>query len=340
MKIFSYTDSDYPSPSEKNFGDHWPVQFKKGFSDFYNEYYSSQVLFLHEEKTKSWLPLNFMTYKIAKFGQILHPPVSEGMELNAEQQLLFFDRMLAFLKKTSLIDRLIQPHPSGITLAAPKDTKWIPFGSYITELSNFPDDEQLLNSYDVKYKKAIQHSINNGARVVFGKESYQDFYNLYRQTTTRNGIHTDPVEYFNSLRKHLGSGNTETAVVYDGTEPLGGIFMLYSKYAGLCTHAGSSGNTRLYGAVKYLHFEMMKLLRDRGVQRYDLVGVRIGGSNPALEGIFRFKRGFGGVLKQGFLWKTDINAFPLKFYDLIQKVRNKEQKDDIIDQESLNNENV
>ena len=110
--------------------------------------------------------------------------------------------------------------------------------------------------------------------------------------------------------------------------------MIYSEYAAFCTHAGSGGESKLYGGMKHLHYEMMKLLRDRGVKKYDLVGVRIGGHNPALEGVFRFKRGFGGQLKEGYLWKADSDGLHLKLYDMMSKLKNPNLKPDIIDQES------
>jgi lipid II:glycine glycyltransferase (peptidoglycan interpeptide bridge formation enzyme) len=153
-------------------------------------------------------------------------------------------------------------------------------------------------------------------------------------TAQRTGMYKDPAAYFQLLRRHLGDKHTETGVVYDGDQPIGGIFMVYSEYAAFCTHAGSGGESKLYGGMKHLHYEMMKLLRDRGVKKYDLVGVRIGGHNPALEGVFRFKRGFGGQLKEGYLWKADIDGLHLKLYDMMSKLKNPNLKPDIIDQES------
>jgi len=74
-------------------------------------------------------------------------------------------------------------------------------------------------------------------------------------------------------------------------------------------------------------------MKESGVNKYDLVGVRIGNNDPALEGVFRFKKGFGGELKKGFLWKTDINPLKAKMYDLLIKIKHPNNKyKDIIDQ--------
>jgi lipid II:glycine glycyltransferase (peptidoglycan interpeptide bridge formation enzyme) len=130
-------------------------------------------------------------------------------------------------------------------------------------------------------------------------------------------------------------GHTDLGVVYDENGPIGGIYMLWSKYSALCTHAGSGGvESKLYGGMKHLHYAMMLRMKERGVKLYDLVGVRINSSNAALQGVFRFKKGFGGILREGYLWKTDLSPLP-RIYDLVLLLKNRGRKahGDIIDQE-------
>jgi hypothetical protein len=334
MKIFSYTDKRFPPPPDSLKDDRWPVQFTTGFSEFYHQFYGGEILLFHDDEKDAWLPFHRSHNKLIRFGQILHAPVSSFIELTAEQQTAFFNKLISSTEKEQLIHRFIQPHPFGIMLSYPEKSKAVRFGTYITDLTRYPTDEALLGSYDPKYKKAIQHSVKNGANVVFGGSAREDFYHLYRCTAQRTGMYQDPAEYFTTLHRCLQDENTETGVVYDGDTPIGGIQIIYSKYAALCTHAGSSaGDSKLYGGMKYLHFEMMKRLRNKGVRNYDLVGVRIGRSNPALEGVFRFKKGFGGCLKEGYLWKADLNGVILRIYDRVQSLRNPNMKPDIIDQE-------
>lgn len=332
MKIFSFTNPEYPAPPEDLINEEWPVQFQRGYADFYKTHYQNEVLLLKSHSMNAWLPLRVMESNMFRFGQILHAPVRAATETGAEEQEAFFEKMIIFLREHTSIQRLVQPHPSGILAAAPSHSKWVHFGTYITDLRQYADDESLLGSYDPKYRKAIQHSMRHGGRVVLGKTCYDDFYQLYAHTAERAHIHLDTTDYFSAMRTCHGGVNTETGVIYDGDIPIGGIFILYTKYAALCTHAGSlHGETKLYGGMKHLHFAMMKELRDRGVKRYDLVGVRIGSNNPTLEGIFRFKKGFGGHLKQGYLWKQDLHVLSMKLFDMMQKLRN-QQTSDIIDQ--------
>ena len=62
----------------------------------------------------------------------------------------------------------------------------------------------------------------------------------------------------------------------------------------------------------------------------------INSENEALEGIFRFKKGFGGELKEGYLWKIDIARVRTKVFDLMMRLRhmNAGGVRDIIDEES------
>lgn len=334
MKLFSYTDQEFPSPPAFLDDDRWPVQLSPGFARFYHEYYDGDILLVHDSETDAWLPFHRIINRLARFGQILHAPVRYFEELDGEKQHYFFNKLLRFMAHEEVIHRFIQPHPFGMMLSKPDDCKAVKFGTYVTDFTVVSDDHQLLYSFDPKYRKAVQHSIKNGGRVEFGCSAYKDFYKLYECTAQRTGMYQDSQEYFSLLREFVGEDHTETGVVYDGDTPIGGIFMLYSQYSALCTHAGSGGESKLYGGMKHLHYEMMRRMRDKGVKKYDLVGVRIGGRNPALEGVFRFKRGFGGTLKEGYLWKADIEGMHLRIYDMMQRFKNPNLKPDIIDQES------
>ena len=335
MEIYSYTDRNYSLPPSEINSEVWPAQFLSGFSEFYLYQYNKNIILIKDVELNAWLPIAIESKLFIREAQLLNAPIRNGVELDSSEQLLFFNRLIQTLTKKHIAHRIIQPHPAGIISAVPQNAKWIPFGTSITQLALFATDEELLNSYDPKYKKAIQHSIKNGAVVKFGEEVHKDFYSLYSMTTQRAGIHQDTQKYFDDCRKYLGNENTLTAVVYDRDQPIGAIFINYSKHTSLCTHAGSGGTSKLYGGIKYLHYETMKKLRDIGVQKYDLVGVRIGSHHEALEGVFRFKKGFGGNLKEGFLWKMDLANTTIKVYDLIQKIKNRDIKTDIIDQELM-----
>lgn len=332
MIIYSYTDKTARYP-ENIFSDESPLQFQEGFSKFYQNYMQNEVKILYSESLDSYIPVRYFKLKVFSFAQILHAPIKNNVELDAESQQQFFEEMIDFNKSNQLCQRFIQPHPYGILKAVPQDAQSCPFGTYITRLNDLSDDE-ILHSFDLKYRKSVNHAEKNGAVIKFGRDQFNAFYSLYKQTTERAGIHCDPVEHFEALYKNLGENYIEVGVVYDQEQPIGGIFLLYTKYAALCTHAGSGGESKLYGGMKLLHYKMMLRLKAKEVKIYDLVGVRINSNNESLEGIFRFKKGFGGDLKEGYLWKMDIATVQSKVFDMMMKLRYRTQMRDIIDEES------
>jgi len=314
--------------------DNWPFQFLSEFSRFYRHFYGDPIKIAYDEELQAFMPVRFSNLKIFLPAQILYAPVRNAVELQPEEQQAFFSRLIEMLEKDSSCERLVQPQPYGILSAIPPMAKYCEFGTYIVDLAN-QTEEEILDKFHPKYQKAVNHSIKNDAVVKIGKETLNDFYAVYKSTMERADLHIDPLEYFTTIHKYLGDDRVCCGVVYDQGEPVSGVFLLYTKYSAFLTHAGTQGNSKLYGAAKLLNYEIMKFLKNKGVKKYDFVGVRLKNNNPTLEGIFRFKKGFGGDLKQGYLWKLDMLPMKARAYDLIAKVwTGGHRVTDIIDQVS------
>ena len=80
------------------------------------------------------------------------------------------------------------------------------------------------------------------------------------------------------FRNLAGEQSRSTAAIYRAGDKA--IFMI-----------GVGGDKRNDGAGQLLHFEIMRDLRARGLRWYDFGGVA---STEETDGIFRFKKGFGG----------------------------------------------
>ena len=306
--------------------------FSKEYAEFFKENYSKEIVYY--ESRGNVVPLQFLGREPLKQAQLLAAPENNGKQIEGKELVDFLNELIADLKKDNSCIRLIQPHPMAFTSEKPAVKKWCAFGTYITLLHN-KSDEELLTEFDPKYKKAVVHSIKNGGTIRIGHDLVDEFYTLYLHTCTKAKIHADKKEYFQSLIHHLPHQTTFAIVNEENGTPIGGAFFIFDKQRCYCTHAGSNQGSKLYGGMKYLHYEVMKWMRDQGVNQYDLTGVRINSSNETLQGIFKFKKGFGGELKKGYLWKADMNSFKCMIYDLLLliKLRGKKQFD-IIDQEN------
>ncbi|MBL7916315.1 MAG: peptidoglycan bridge formation glycyltransferase FemA/FemB family protein [Bacteroidia bacterium] len=312
--------------------DNWPFQFVSEFTRFHKYYFNETVNIIYDEELNAYMPLRILDMKLFAPAQILYAPLRESMELSKEEQMQFFNKLIRLLQNQGGCERLVQPHPYSILSAIPEGAKYCDFGTYVVDLEN-QTIEQILEKFHPKYQKAVTHSEKNGAVVKIGKECLNDFFMIYKSTMERAGLHLDEFTYFQSLYDYLGENRISCGVVYDQDEPISGIFVIHTLYGAFLTHAGTRGDSKLYGAAKLLNLEMMRHLKEKGVKKYDFVGVRLKNNNPALEGIFRFKKGFGGDLKEGYLWKIDILPLKAKAYDLMVKLKSGNDKlTDIIDQ--------
>jgi len=335
MTVYSYINKLFPS-AKGLFDDRWPLPFHEELANYNFDTTQIDTLIFYDKQINAYMPVRYIKVKLLKFGQIQYAPLSDGELLSEEEEKLFLDHFIEYCRKKHLFHHLIQSHPSGFTRSFPNSSAYCPFGSYVTNLSLF-DDESLLTSYDPKYKKAIAHSIKNGATVKLGLDQLPQFYILYQNSINKAKIYCDSHSSIQTLLRNLGPDKCEIGVVYDGEQAIGAILVQFTKHTAYVTHAGMGGDSKLYGAMKYLHFEMMKHLRDKNVKFYDFVGVRINNKTASLDGIFRFKKGFGGKLNSGYLWKIDLNTSIMKVYNKIYDFRFKDlpHMKDIIDQENL-----
>lgn len=314
--------------------DEWPLQYLSEFTRFHKNYHKDDIHIIFDRELEAYLPIRFIRMKMFRHAQIMHAPVRNAVELSCSEQDLFFRKMIAYLKENRICERLVQPHPYGILASHPSHSRFCEFGTYIVDLKNL-SEEDIFSNFHIKYQKAISHSIKNGAVIQLGRHTLNDFYQIYSHTMQRAGMPADDLKFFNMQYDYLTDRRVCSGVVYEEGRPISGIFVIHTKYSALLTHAGSMGESKLYGAAKLLNFEMMKRMKALGVNKYDFVGVRLNNTNPALEGIFRFKKGFGGTLKSGYLWKMDLDPGRTKLYDALIKIKLRGRNvTDIIDQVS------
>ena len=309
----------------------FPFQFSKSYANFIKHQFGNEVIYF--EKNVIIVPLEITGHRLFQHIKLLAPPFRANKEISADESISFFNDLQYELKNSGKYIRIAQPHPMAFTSEKPSESKNCEFGTYITYLQN-KSDEDLLNEFDVKYKKAVQHSIKNGGCVVIDNNTLNEFYSIYLNTCKRANIYCDSLTYFKNLIAYLPD-NTITAIIKDEEGlTIGAAFFIFDNHRAYCTHAGSVGGSKLYGAMKHLHFEVIKWMRDKKVKEYDLTGVRINSNNETLQGIFKFKKGFGGDLKQGYLWKSDLIKWKCHVYDLLVLLKSKGKKhQDIIDQE-------
>jgi hypothetical protein len=273
-------------------------------------------------KEGTLLPLVVKKRKVFRTGQLLNHPFCPSNSLSVDDELRFLNELVVELVRQGICDRLIQPTTNCVFQTAPTGAVACPFGSYRLPLYGRTEDE-IFSKFHADYRNKIRAAIRQGAEVRFGKDQLSVVQRLHAETMAHSGMGADSLESLTALFDVLApQDRILCAAVYFQDQPLGGIIVPYTQHSAHYTHGGSGGDVQPAGAVRLLHWEVIRKLLHLGVGYYDFVGARLTSvEGTKLEHIQRFKSRFGCELAQGVLWKADVRPWNARLYDLAIRVR-------------------
>jgi lipid II:glycine glycyltransferase (peptidoglycan interpeptide bridge formation enzyme) len=162
-----------------------------------------------------------------------------------------------------------------------------------------PDEDELLASFKRGARYNIRLAERRGVavrRVEVDDQSMAIMYRLMAETQARAGFMLRPRSYCESYWRLLHDrGQGELFLAYLGDEVVAGVFATHLGKRGWYKDGGS---TRVHSSLKapyLLQWEVMRWLKRRGVETYDLYAVPPGGrSEPEhpLYGLYMFKSRF------------------------------------------------
>jgi lipid II:glycine glycyltransferase (peptidoglycan interpeptide bridge formation enzyme) len=162
-----------------------------------------------------------------------------------------------------------------------------------------PDEDALLASFKPKCRYNIRLAQRRGvtvAPVPLEDESIATMYSLMASTRDRAGFTLRSKEYFSQYwHLHAAAGQGQLFFASLDGEVLAGVFATYLGRKGWYKDGGSTKEHAAVMAPHLLQWEVMRWLRSRGVEAYDLVAVPPAAElTPAhpLYGLYRFKSGF------------------------------------------------
>lgn len=308
------------------------------FPVFYlKEYYKSQQLELVFFVSGSIsVPAALSKHFFLKKVQLLFVPLNKGQRLNEQEELSFLNELIGFLKSQKLADRILPSPNYCVFNAVPDHAIACVFGTYNLDLRQ--SAETLWAGLHSKHRNVIRNAEKQGATLKTGRTQIPVFYQLYVSTMQRSGMSFPSLDYFENLAVCMPEKNLLCAVVYADEQPQGALLIPYSNYGAYYIYGASADKVTLTGANNFMHWEVMQLLKNKQVKRYDFVGARLSDvSNTKLSGIQLFKERFGSLLEKGYLWKMDLTS-AAKRYDLLVKMKElltgkKIAYKDIVDQE-------
>lgn len=334
MQVGSYHISGLPDWLKAVDG-RYPFMFQAAYCRYIREHKGDEILFYRDKESEAIVPVQVMARKMLTLGQIQYAPLREGQALDAAEEAAFWTRFLASQKRRRDFHRLAQPPTWCVFTAVPQGAKAIPFGSYRIDLQQ--EEEDIFAGFQSRYRSYVRSAGRKGAEIRYGEDQLEAFHALHTKTMERAGAWVEPLADLQELYQTVGDKMALCGVVYLDDVPQGGLFALYTAQGAYYLHGGS-GDPKHNGLVKFLHWEVMKQMKAKGVGMYDFVGARLTPQEGRpYQGVQTFKARFGSELKAGFLWKMDLAPGRCKAFDtalrLKMRLRGGKAFEDIIDQE-------
>lgn len=189
-------------------------------------------------------------------------------------------------------------------------------------------EEDVLNRMKQKTRYNIRLALKKGV-VARSSSDLDTFYRLMLMTGKRDGFGVHSLKYYQRAYELFHSrGECELLIAEYQGEPLAGIMVFAHGRRSWYLYGASGSDHRDRMPTYLLQWEAMRWARLRGCTMYDLWGVPdesedvLEGSfskrSNGLWGVYRFKRGFGGILKRSASpWDRVYQPLLYKFYTMI-----------------------
>jgi lipid II:glycine glycyltransferase (peptidoglycan interpeptide bridge formation enzyme) len=187
-------------------------------------------------------------------------------------------------------------------------------------------EEDILKGMKPKTRYNIRLAKRKGVQVrEAGMEELSLWYKLHVETSRRNGIHLDGLEYFRSVFKakqaNLKKNETIKLLLAEvGNVPLAGMFLALSGKRATYLYGASSSTFRNFMGTYALQWEAICRAKALGAKEYDFFGIS-GTPSPShpMYGLYRFKSGFGGNFfhRQG-CWDYPLDAGRYERYRAVE----------------------
>jgi hypothetical protein len=224
---------------------------------------------------------------------------------------------------------------TALFTSVPVESIYCKFGTFKINLQK--TEEELFFSLHSGYRNEIRKAEKQGIVISNSTKNMHNAVSVIHETMKRQNKMSHPYSYF-ARYKSLGD-NVECWIASDNGKCVGSAILVWNKECAYYLYGGTGDEAPPY-ANKYLHWKAILSMKKRGVKFYDFVGARI---NPAkgskYEGIQNFKSRFGGVLEQGYIFKSITNRFKYRLYTKLFAIyfwiKGDKYNGDVIDQEKL-----
>jgi hypothetical protein len=233
-------------------------------------------------------------------------------QLSIDEEKSFLNSVVEHFRSSGA-DLILPSGNTAIFRIYPDTAKAAPYGTYVLDLGK--PEEAIQEGIQQTHRRNIRKAHDAGVEVKYSLDYLDVSYELFASTMKRSGAKFKSHDEFK--RKLLGLGEyLRIFVAVHNGEPQSCLVSPFSRHTAYFCYGGSTLD-QVRGATHLLHWEAIKYFRSIGVRFFDFQGVRI---NPVKgtkqDGIATFKRGFGGTLIQGYVWKCSLRPLKSAVYSL------------------------
>ncbi len=279
------------------------------------------------------IPVHIKKKFTFKYATFLSEPEPNVLSIDYQ---IFIDNCINYLKTKEKVDWIETTPAYSMFLAFPNGSKYIKWGNYLLKID--VDLEVIWNNFDPKTRNLIRKADKNNVIVKNSPDInvLQDFYKMLFESSKRNAFSIPNFNFFQNLIIKYPN-NSQVFVSYYNGLPQNSAFIYFNKNIAYYMFGANKHNS-FGGSSNFLHYHIIKFLKEYKVKLYSFVGARI---NPEKSskyyGIQQFKASFGGALFESYLFKKVINkykyilfkflvsikSFRISFFDVIDKEFNR-----------------
>jgi hypothetical protein len=251
-------------------------------------------------------------------------PVGKGLEIGAERA--FLNSVVEYFR-SGKADLIIPATTNAVFRTYPDGADAAPYGSYSIDLRE--PQETLWRKVSKITRQNIGTATKNGITIKEGTDRLRICHELICDTFKRSRL---PFMDYPSLERYVQGLGEYGRVFYADLQGTAQSCTIYA-FSDYCAYAVYGGNLAdaYQGTMKLLQWEAIRHFQQLGVRSFDFVGARI---NPEpgskQEALNSFKRRFGAVLKEGFIWKYPLRQAKYRLYNIAARLRS---GGDIVDNE-------
>ena len=252
-------------------------------------------------------------------------PLEASLELEEEKS--FLNSTMEYFRSVGA-DMIIPSNNTALFRAYPDRALPAPYGTFVNDLTQ--TDEMLFSKVRKTYRNNIRRAMKAGVQIKSGMEYLDASYEMVADTLKRSGA--DVIKSYDHFKRSVQSlgENVKIFIAEHGGVIQGCLVSPFSEYSAYNWYCGSRPEPVL-GSVHLLHWEAMLQFRTMGVRRFNFQGIRINPEKGSKqEGILNYKKGFGGELIQGYMWKYSFHRAKFAAYSIAVRIL---QGGDIVDQE-------